>query len=49
MKSVTDLLTKGLCEGYAGKTIIETVDRGGFVLKKSRFFVHGFEICKVST
>jgi len=37
MIHTTALLTKGLGEGYAGKTIIETVDRGGFVLKKSHY------------
>lgn len=37
MSKGTELLTKGLSQGYAGKTSIETIDRGGFKLKRSHY------------
>lgn len=37
MSKGTDLLTKGLHEGYAGKTVVKTIDRGGFALKRSHY------------
>lgn len=37
MSKATELLTEGLSRGYAGKTEIETVDRGGFKFKRSRY------------
>ncbi|MBI2310579.1 hypothetical protein HYU90_02010 [Candidatus Collierbacteria bacterium] len=37
MSKETELLTEGLSKGYAGKTKIETVVRGGFKFKQSRY------------
>lgn len=37
MSKGTELLTEGLSNGYAGKTEVETVDRGGFKFKRSRY------------
>jgi len=37
MSKGTELLTEGLSKGYAGKTKIETIDRGGLAFKQSRY------------
>ncbi len=37
MSKGTELLTEGLSRGYAGKIKIETVVRGGFKFKRSRY------------
>lgn len=37
MSKSTELLTEGLSRGYAGKTEIEIVDRGGFKFKQSHY------------
>lgn len=37
MSKATELLTEGLSSGYAGKTKIETVVRGGLIFKQSHY------------
>jgi hypothetical protein len=37
MSKGTELLTEGLSRGYAGKTKIEAIDRGGLAFKQSRY------------
>lgn len=37
MSKATELLTGGLSNGYAGKTEIKTIDRGGLAFKQSRY------------
>jgi hypothetical protein len=37
MSKGIEILTKGLHEGYAGTTVVETIDRLGFALKRSHY------------